>query len=653
MADPLAQASVSRGGDSVALLGNAVTTDPNAPLVSTSVTGDDHGIGACGDAHAESPSIARAAAPAAVTAWTGKQSFAHIVSPPLRSSTSPVTSSSLTASEIQRQQSTFIVRRAPPDMSPQGAVKTIADQMRLPPGALFESALRDPQDRRRLYLVFKTPSLKQSVAAKGFKLGNVTIKPSDGALRGYIPFPPYFVDTTSLLVQLSKHGHVTEHKFVTTSDGIRVAGFQFALQLKPSAIPPREIQYGGHKMAVRYSDDLRRCGFCHSFGHTVRFCRKRAAAEEERHLRATLQPDTVKATEGALPVEIPVDPTTTGDDPPVETDEESKLRALWDQALATSIKDEDTTFQELLLDVFCRMSSVRDIAASLKLDEHHQTAVDVAAEEITRQIIRDWRTEWCNLKLRFRDQRREDHEAFVCKGLKAQLPEELQYIPVAPAEPDFATFRPTSDQELDYVQRFGLLQQFTNQFKSRLAELIDEDMSISDEKDVDHQSIVSSVIDVEVLSARHSIQSRTKLAGNSPAKTTATFTSEPSAAPLEKPDFDVTDEHHRLFVQDCPSGFNKRHCPFAVKIDSDVDPRAVQRAARSYTYKNCFDSADNLLYNPLTVLALGHTKTTILLYVPTEDLGNLLRVHLASQVELRVTKVGTVHKNKKYREVAS
>ena len=188
MADPLAKASVSRGGDSVALLGNAVTTDPNAPLVSTSVTGDDLGIGACGDVHAESPSIARGAAPAAPTAWTGKQSFAHVVSPHVRSSTSPTSSPSLTASEIQRQQSTFIVRRAPPDMSPQGAVKTIADQMRLPPGALFESALRDPQDRRRLYLVFKSPTLKQSVASKGFKLGNVTIKPSDGALRGYIPF---------------------------------------------------------------------------------------------------------------------------------------------------------------------------------------------------------------------------------------------------------------------------------------------------------------------------------------------------------------------------------------------------------------------------------------------------------------------------------
>ena len=407
-------------------------------------------------------------------------------------------------------------------------------------------------------------------------------------------------------------------------------------------------------MAVRYSDDLRRCGFCHSFGHTVRFCRKRAAAEEERKLRATLEPDSAKAAEGALPVENFAEPAAFGDDPPKETEEEKKLHALWEQTLATSLRDEEVTFKELLMDVFCRMSSVRDIAASLQLDDHPETAVAVAAEEITRQLIRDWRTEWCNLKLRFRDQRQEDHGTFVCKGLKTPLPEELMYIPVAPAEPDCEKFRPTSEEQMEYVQRFGLIQMFTTQLKSRLAELVEEEMSISDERDVDNQSIESSVLaaDIEALSARHSLQSSAKMAGSSPAKTTATFTSEPTIAP--KPDFDVTEEHLQIFANDCPPGFNKRHCPFAVKLDTDIDPREVQKAARRFTYQSfSFDSSNNMLCNPLTILALGHTKTMVLLYVPTEDIGNILRVHLASLLELRITKIGTVHRNKKYREVAS
>ena len=236
--------SVTFGDWGKSLIGNSDSTTTSTPMVIDTAL-DAVGRGAGG---ISSPSIMAsgvstpAIAPGPVTtgpkANGGPRSFASVVSPPSHPAPPSHKSSTphLTASEIQRQHATYIIRRAPPDMTPQGAIQTISAQMGAKPAALFESVLRDPQDRRRMYLVFKSPSIKEQVAARGFRLGSVVIKPTDGALSGYIPFPPYFADLSSIVIQLSRHGQVTHHKFVTTSDGIRVAGVQFKLKLTANAV---------------------------------------------------------------------------------------------------------------------------------------------------------------------------------------------------------------------------------------------------------------------------------------------------------------------------------------------------------------------------------------------------------------------------------
>ena len=687
MADSPGKPGFSRGGDSEALPSNVCTSDPNAPLVSETITEDDLGFGARGDdSHviADSPGIAPVAASAATNAWTARRSFSHVVSSSLRPSVSSSTPSSLTASEVQRQQSTYIIRRAPPEMSPQGAVKSIAAQMRLPPGALFESALRDPHDRRRLYLVFKTPTLKQSVAAKGFKLGNVTIKPTDGALKGYIPFPPYFVDTSSLIVQLTKHGHVTSHKFITTSDGVRVAGFQFELKLKPSAIPPREIHYGGYKMAIRYSDDLRRCGFCHSYGHTVRYCRKRAAAEEERNLRATLQPDSAKTTEESLPADNP-DAPATGDDPPVVSDDQLKLQARWFAALKTSRVEEATTMDELDLDYDSRLVACLDVTTKLKLDATiPDTAVELAEGEHVDTLIRQWKKEWSLIKARFREQRLEDHENFRLRGLLLPFPDELREVPLPPHPPVRTDIDP--ERTNNYLSTFGIISATHREIMERIRELIhDEDMpsessdededddgddddADGDDADVQVPSEVPPILGpmaiadadrqdataVPVEEAGKSETPSVEVAGNSKPVAEILESIQHLQPPTLAPDpvlrKDVFNHHTRRLTP----GYDKTRCRSAFILHCDSTKDMVTAVLWNYFLRLPAHKFD--FVNPAEILVVEFAAANFLVYTPTIELAHLARSHLDDPPTtslLGITKLGPPKANKKFKEVVS
>ena len=642
----------SRGGG--ADVSDVYSGDPRAPPVSETAEEDVFGVIASGDSFvAESPGIAPVAAPAVTNAWTGKRSFSHVVSPKPPVHTSSSSSSHITASEIQRQQSTFIVRRAPPDMSPQGAIKTIAAQMRLPPGALFESALRDPHDRRRLYLVFKTPTLRQEVAAKGFKLGNVTIQPSDGALKGYIPFPPYFVDTSSLIVQLSKHGHVTSSKFITTSDGIRVAGFQFELKLKPSAVPPREIKYGGCSMAVRYSDDLRHCGFCHNYGHTVRFCHKRAAAEEERNLRVAHKSDSAKATEGALPA--PADPST-GDDPPGEPDELEKLKSLWSTALSHTINEEVTAIEELNTHYYCRLACVSDRAVELRMDENCPSAssVDVVEAILSKRVMKEWREEWSEIRTRYRDIREADHTTFVDKGMPPNLATDLRTLLPPPAK--FPDITISSEQQLEYIEKFGLISEINIAMVDLFQEQ-DVDMKSDEEEDTDTDDDDDDTDDEDPLQRPMAIGTAQPAhddnisVNSSDNAATVIATALAPKLPLDYKPIPA-DEHSRFREQLAPD-YDKFHCEHAFRVISKKSKFSLTNVV--YNFANQIRQQPNFSsINPASVIVLPFEANLYLIYVRELELANALRQHLdRNRNTLLISKVGQPKINKKFREVVS
>ena len=204
-------------------------------------------------------------------------SYARIVSPPTSRPPPPSRrrhSPAVNRSESLRHARTFIVRRGPPSMSCTDVIKTVSDQFRMPPSALFERVLRDPKDRRRFYLTFVSFTLKCMVEETGFKLGTVVIKPTDGTVHGYVPFPPYYIDIATLNSLISQSGQLVSSSFVCTADGIRIAGYQFQLKPRQDAMPPRELVYGDCTMAVRYADDRRQCSFCGGYGHTLKYCRK-------------------------------------------------------------------------------------------------------------------------------------------------------------------------------------------------------------------------------------------------------------------------------------------------------------------------------------------------------------------------------------------
>ena len=429
-------------------------------------------------------------------AWSGARSFAAVVAPrqPVKSiATSPT---HLTQSEIHRQQRTFIVRRAPHDVNPHHVIQTVAEQMKVPATHLFESVLRDPQDRRRLFLTFKSLKVKQKVVESGFKLGNVHIKPSDGALSGYIPFPPFYIDVNTLITALSRHGQVIEHQFVCTKEGIRVAGFKFKLKLHQNAVAPREFRYGDTLMAIRYDDDLRSCSFCGNFGHTVRYCRKREAADAERKRVGRTEPgSSADVPDGSDQLGTCADasraaslnPTTASTrtlnpdaaptavagavksaSAPTETVTAKTVERLWLQNFEGICREEDQVISELLFHQYCRLTALHDIVEELASEFRDNGMTEEAIAhartvggEVAVELNVEWQKEWLTNRSHYHELRQSDYANYVVRGLPTSYhahPAGLEEIPFVPDAPDFTSLRDVpADRVSAYVVKFGLV----------------------------------------------------------------------------------------------------------------------------------------------------------------------------------------------------
>ena len=184
--------------------------------------------------------------------------------------------------EIDRQHRTHILRRLDPNTTPTAIIQQLTAQLGFSENELLEAVLRDPKDRRRFYVTYTTIDNKQHALGKGFTIGNTVIKPSDNTIDGYIPFPPYYIDLDTLDTLLRPYGELVRSSFVQTTARTRVAGYKFNIKLKPGAVRPTTITYNNCQMGIHYTDDLRQCTHCKTYGHLVAGCRTRIREQQER-----------------------------------------------------------------------------------------------------------------------------------------------------------------------------------------------------------------------------------------------------------------------------------------------------------------------------------------------------------------------------------
>ena len=199
---------------------------------------------------------------------------ASSTTPPSSPSTSP---STLKPTETTRHHRTQILRRLPYNTTTKHIISDVTRQLGYTEDTLFENVLRDPKDSRRFYLTYRTNELKQYATGKGFYVQNLHIKPTDNTTNGYIPFPPYYIDESTLQDLLKPYGTLVTGGFVKTSLNTRIAGYKFAIHLHKDKAPPTSIVYNNCQMDIKYDDDIRQCKYCGRYGHLIGKCRTKSA----------------------------------------------------------------------------------------------------------------------------------------------------------------------------------------------------------------------------------------------------------------------------------------------------------------------------------------------------------------------------------------
>ena len=195
---------------------------------------------------------------------------------PTTSSASP-SSPPLKFNETSRLHRTQILRRLPYNTTTRQIVSDITRQTGYTEDALFECVLRDPRDSRRFYLTYRTNALKTTVTRKGYYIKDLHIKPTDDTTSGYIPFPPYYIDQSTLDTLLQPYGRDVSGEFVKTKLGTRIAGYKFRLTLHKDTMPPTLLTYNGCEMAIKYDDDIKQCRYCGRYGHLIGQCRTKVS----------------------------------------------------------------------------------------------------------------------------------------------------------------------------------------------------------------------------------------------------------------------------------------------------------------------------------------------------------------------------------------
>ena len=628
-------------------------------------------------------------------AWTGAKTFAEVVKPPSSSPRTHVTSTHMSQSEVHRTQRTFIVRRAPPSMSPQQVIQTVSEQMKIPAAHLFESVLRDPQDRRRMYLTFKSFKLKERVAGLGFKLGNVTIKPSDGTLSGYIPFPPFYIDVTTIVKALSRHGQVTNHSFVSTNDGIRVAGFKFNLKLHQNAAAPREFRYGDALIAVRYDDDLRRCTFCNNFGHTIKFCRKKGTADAERKQTNPESPqnpsdvvnDSINAEKTADADMEDVDPGTCADasgaaGANIDADTLDELKREWWKTQDELIRKEAAAKHDLLVNAYCRTVTISDVAEEFttEYDPDLNAEIQKQANSIRGALYREYKADMLATHDHHVDYRKSVYQQFLLRGLPTSTPlhpcgydESL----TVPRDVDFTTVKDMSEDDfLGYVAKFGIASELRQQFRSAIAELPDPAMEEDtdsaptsvqnadppldamhiDEEDPDWSDVAESDAGSLPSSRTTSPERPATPTESSPPANTSTKKKSPRTTAKSPPKF--SSKAYHMYRKLLPPNYTTAHCTTFFHVSCSFSLERMQRWLWYRLQKlRVTDGYDYV--NPVaTIIRPTESKVTpgFFIFTPDDATAHQLLHHMHHTAKLYgvvdlVT--GSIQKNPHYMGTAS
>ena len=258
-----------------------------------------------------------------------------VASPSSSPSSSP---SPLKPSETTRHNRTQILRRLPFNTTTRQIITDLTRQLGYAEDALFERVLRDPRDSRRFYLTYRTDELRQYATRKGFYVGSLHIKPTDGSTNGYIPFPPYYIDEGTLRELLTPYGIIVTGGFVETALHTRIAGYKFAIRFHKDAIPPKSVTYNGCTMDIKYDDDLRHCKYCGRYGHLIGKCRTKAADDlHHKQRRDELRVNQYRTARHQLEVDCDTETAKLDDN------YEARLTALADayQAALIAIEGSD------------------------------------------------------------------------------------------------------------------------------------------------------------------------------------------------------------------------------------------------------------------------------------------------------------------------
>ena len=196
----------------------------------------------------------------------------------------------MTAKQINKTHRTQIINM-PPGMT----IKDIIMQLNTNfnnnnPDAtkILNSVIRDEQDRNRIYITYTDTRTQDMIRGKGFTINNnrgrnLVVPAEDSRIKACIPFVPHWMDVDDVASSLAHVGVVSDGKFASVN-GVRVGGYQFAIQLHNETTLPERIQLGQTTHKITRDDAPKHCVYCKRVGHAVRTCQDRMRRDNERRV---------------------------------------------------------------------------------------------------------------------------------------------------------------------------------------------------------------------------------------------------------------------------------------------------------------------------------------------------------------------------------
>ena len=166
--------------------------------------------------------------------------------------------------------------------------ETILGRKPATPAEIIAHVTRDELDRRRFYLTFATVNIKTMFQLKGFHIGDINIKATQGDFQGVILHPPYFLTREEMRKLVAPYGQVVSDKF-TETEGVRTGAYHFELQMYAGKRVPNVINLDGEPILITDKSDRKQCTWCNNYGHLQRHCLKR-----RHHQTARLEQQAVR-----------------------------------------------------------------------------------------------------------------------------------------------------------------------------------------------------------------------------------------------------------------------------------------------------------------------------------------------------------------------